>query len=144
MEVEISGRAIPRLPRREIEAFVRNAFSAIRRAGAAPRRPSGVSIAFLDDRSMAALNGRFRGKRRTTDVLTFPGDTGGSGGSLGDIAISIDQARRQARGEGHSLATEVRYLLIHGILHACGHDHETDRGEMNALEIAIRAKVGLE
>src|SRR5688500_12828832 len=145
MRVDISGRAIPRLPRREIEAFVKRSFSAIRRAGAAPGMPSEVSIAFLDDRAMAALNARFRGKRKTTDVLTFPsGEIEGDGSPLGDIAISIDQARRQAREGGHSLATEIRYLLLHGLLHASGHDHESDDGEMNALELAIRAKVGLE
>jgi probable rRNA maturation factor len=59
-------------------------------------------------------------------------------------AISIDQARRQAAEQKHSQATEIRYLILHGILHALGYDHETDKGEMNALEVQVRAAVGLE
>ena len=61
----------------------------------------------------------------------------------GDIVISLDQARRQAVEEKHSLATEVRYLILHGILHALGYDHEADEGEMDALEVEVRSLVGL-
>ena len=98
---------------------------------------------------MRNLNRQFRKKNKTTDVLTFPADDSdadpnASGRPLGDIVISIDQARRQATDQKHSLATEVRYLILHGILHALGHDHETDNGEMNALELEVRGKVGLE
>jgi probable rRNA maturation factor len=57
--------------------------------------------------------------------------------------ISVDQARRQAGDERHSTATEVRYLLLHGVLHALGYDHERDGGEMNELEVEVRAEVGL-
>lgn len=64
--------------------------------------------------------------------------------SLGEIVISLPQARRQAAEQRHSLATEVRYLLLHGLLHAYGYDHEADRGEMNAAELQLRRKVGLE
>ncbi|MGZ8831137.1 MAG: rRNA maturation RNAse YbeY [Thermoanaerobaculia bacterium] len=56
----------------------------------------------------------------------------------------MDQARRRAAGEKHSLATEVKYLLLHGVLHALGHDHERDRGEMNEIEVEVRGSVGLE
>ena len=93
-----------------------------------------LSIAFVHDATMRALNRRFRRKDKTTDVLTFPDE----------IVISLDQARRQARDEKHSLATEVRYLIAHGVLHALGYDHETDEGEMNALELVVRQRVGLE
>ena len=93
-----------------------------------------LSIAFVDDEIMRGLNRKFRRKNKTTDVLTFPDE----------IVISLDQARRQARDEKHSLATEVRYLIVHGILHALGYDHETDDGEMNALELRVRGRVGLE
>ena len=86
---------------------------------------------------MRGLNRKFRGKSKTTDVLTFPGE------DSCEIVISIDQAKRQARTEKHSLATELRYLLLHGILHGLGYDHEADDGEMNALEVQIREKVGL-
>ncbi|HVR43869.1 MAG TPA: rRNA maturation RNase YbeY [Thermoanaerobaculia bacterium] len=145
MNVEISGPAVPRFPRREMTAFVRKAVGAIERAGAAPFRPTEVAIAFVDDAAMAALNRRFRGRGGTTDVLSFPAgdDPEESDRRLGDIAISLDRARRQAREQHHSLATEVRYLILHGIIHAFGWDHESDEGEMNALEIRLRPKLGL-
>jgi len=96
-----------------------------------------VSIVFVDDRTMRKLNRQFRHQNKTTDVLTFPDD------DSCEIVISIEQARRQARAEKHSLATEVRYLVLHGLLHALGYDHETDQGEMNALELDVRERVGL-
>ncbi|HEY0590432.1 MAG TPA: rRNA maturation RNase YbeY [Thermoanaerobaculia bacterium] len=146
MIVDISGPSIPRLPRREIESFARKALRAIEKEGGAGFRPSELSIALLDDRAMAKLNARYRGKRTTTDVLTF-GDEGidalPGARPLGDVAISVDQAKRQARAEGHSLATEIRYLILHGMIHAFGWDHEGDRGEMDALEMKVRERVGL-
>jgi probable rRNA maturation factor len=144
--VDVTGLAIPRLPRREIEAFARKALRAIEKEGGASFAPTDLSIAFLDDRAMTELNRRYRGTRRTTDVLTF-GDEGSSDvpdeRPLGDVVISVDQARRQAKSEGHALATEIRYLILHGMLHAFGHDHEADRGEMNELEMRVRRRVGL-
>ena len=141
--VDIRG-SVPRFSHREIAAFVRKTLRAAERAGAAPWTPGEVSIGFLRDGEMSALNRKFRGRKGTTDVLTFPAlEQGEDGDPLGDIAISIDQARRQARVEKHSLATEVRYLLVHGVLHAFGHDHETDAGEMNTLEERVRKMVGL-
>jgi probable rRNA maturation factor len=128
VKVEVSGAAVPRLSRREIAAFAQRAHRAAR------GNLAEISIAIIDDATMRALNRRFRRKNKTTDVLTFPEE----------IVISIDQARRQARAEKHSLATEVRYLIVHGVLHALGYDHETDRGEMNALEMRVRRRVGLE
>ncbi len=97
---------------------------------------------------MIHLNRTWRGKKKTTDVLTFEADDSyappeSADRPLGDIVISVDQARRQASEQKHSLATEVRYLILHGIIHAYGYDHETDQGEMNALELKVRAKVGL-
>jgi len=126
--VEISGVAVPRFSRREIASFARRV---LRAAGG---ELGELSIAFVRDATMRALNRRFRHKNKTTDVLTFPQE----------IVISIDEARRQARAERHSLATEVRYLIVHGVLHALGYDHETDDGEMNALEFLVRRHVGLE
>ncbi len=146
MLVDVTGPAIPRLPRRDIASFARKVLRAIEKEGGATFAPADVSIAFLDDRAMAALNARYRGKRKTTDVLTF-GDEGleelPGGRPLGDIAISVDRAKRQARAEGHSLAIEVRYLILHGMIHAFGWDHEADGGEMNALEMKVRKRVGL-
>lgn len=144
--VDISGPGIPRLTRKEIEAFARKVLRAIERERGTTFVPTDVSLVFLNDRAMADLNRRYRGRRKTTDVLTFAGegleDVPGER-PLGDIAISIDQAKRQAKAEGHALATEVRYLILHGMLHAFGHDHETDAGEMNALEMKVRGRVGL-
>ena len=151
MKVEVGGAAVPGLSRREIAAFARRVLRACRTGSQPVRRPKGgrwrvrgrvenpshiaeLSIAFVDDATMRALNRKFRRKNKTTDVLTFPDE----------IVISLDQARRQARHEKHSLATEVRYLIAHGVLHALGYDHETDQGEMNALELAVRQRVGLE
>ncbi|HEV8433291.1 MAG TPA: rRNA maturation RNase YbeY [Thermoanaerobaculia bacterium] len=131
--VEISG-SVPRLTRREAATFARRVLRAV------DIQPEELSIAFVDDESMRELNRKFRRKNKTTDVLTFPGDAP----LLGEIVISVDQARRQAADEKHSLATEVRYLIVHGILHAIGYNHETDNGEMNALELKVRAKVGLD
>jgi probable rRNA maturation factor len=130
--VEVSG-SVPRLTQREIATFARRVLRAVE------AEPEELSIAFVDDEAMRELNRRFRRKNKTTDVLTFRGD----GPLLGEIVISVDQARRQATDEKHSLATEVRYLILHGILHAMGYDHETDHGEMNALEMRTREKVGL-
>ncbi|HEX3582823.1 MAG TPA: rRNA maturation RNase YbeY [Thermoanaerobaculia bacterium] len=132
-EVEISG-SVPRLTRGDIVTFARRVLRAV------DAEPGELSIAFVDDTTMRALNRKFRRKNKTTDVLTFPGDAP----LLGEIVISLDQARRQAIDEKHSLATEVRYLILHGILHALGYDHETDNGEMHALEVQVRTKVGLD
>jgi probable rRNA maturation factor len=137
--VEISGCAIPRLSRRELASFTRSIVSVLQRAGATRFSPACVSIAFVDDAVMKRLNRRYRRKNHTTDILTFPGEPP----QLGELVISVDQARRQARQERHSLADEVRYLVVHGVLHAFGYDHENDRGEMNALELRIREEVGL-
>jgi probable rRNA maturation factor len=143
MNVEVAGAAIPRFTRREIIAFTRRVLIAL---GAQDRE---ASIAFVDDASMKTLNRQFRGKNKTTDVLTVPADDTYADPAqptrpLGDIVISVEQARRQAADEKHSLATEVRYLIVHGVIHALGYDHETDNGEMNALEEKVRGVVGLE
>jgi len=100
---------------------------------------NGVAVRFVGDRAMRALNSRYRGIDRTTDVLSFPGEETAEGTHLGDIAISVPQARRQADELGHSVERELRCLLLHGVLHCLGHDHETDGGEMNRLELNLRA-----
>ena len=143
--VEVTGAAVPRFSRREIAEFVRRVLIALR----VDDNIHEVSIAIVDDDAMRNLNRQFRKKNKTTDVLTFPADDSDAdpnapGRPLGDIVISIDQARRQATDQKHSLATEVRYLILHGTLHALGYDHETDSGEMNALEIEVRSAVGLD
>ncbi len=148
MNVEVTGSAVPRLTRRDMTTFVRRALLTLDKLGKLDDDITDVSIAFVDDEAMKSLNRNFRHRNRTTDVLTFPadetyGDPHRKGKPLGDIVISVDQARRQAADEKHSMATEVRYLLLHGLLHALGYDHETDGGEMNELELAVREAVGL-
>jgi probable rRNA maturation factor len=148
VNVEVTGSAIPRLTRREIGAYARKVLLTLDRLGHLEDEITDVSIAFVDDDAMKNLNRQFRRKNRTTDVLTFSadetyGDPNRRGRPLGDIVICVDQARRQAHDERHSLATEVRYLILHGMLHALGYDHETDEGEMDKLEIELREAVGL-
>jgi probable rRNA maturation factor len=147
--VEVTGIAVPRFSKREISEFTRKVLLTLEKLDKLEEEITEVSIAFVDDDAMAELNQKFRKKAKTTDVLTFPADDSYSepsakGRPLGDIVISVDQARRQAADEKHSLATEIRYLVLHGVLHALGYDHETDRGEMNALEEEVRAAVGLQ
>ncbi len=101
--------------------------------------PSGgsVAIALVADTAMRGLNRKYRGRNATTDVLAFPGGgTRDPDGNLhlGDIAISVSRAARQAKEAGHSLACELRILALHGYLHLLGHDHEVDRGEMATLQ----------
>jgi probable rRNA maturation factor len=93
---------------------------------------------------MSGYNRRFRGIRSTTDVLAFPGDGTADpqgGRHLGDIAISVPRARRQARAAGHPLAHEVRLLLLHGYLHLLGYDHEADDGRMMRVQRRLEARL---
>lgn len=105
----------------------------------APEHAS-LAVRFVGDRTMRRFNREFRGKDRTTDVLSFPGEAGPEGAHLGDVAVCVPQAERQARGRGRALAVELRTLLLHGVLHCLGHDHETDDGEMERLESRLRRR----
>jgi probable rRNA maturation factor len=129
-QVAVTGEA---RYRRDVTTFTRKVLHALNRLDDLRE----ISIAIVDDATMRNLNRKFRRKNKTTDVLTFPGE------ASCEIVISIDQARKQAAQERHSIATELRYLLLHGILHGLGYDHETDAGEMNDLELEIRDAVGL-
>lgn len=102
------------------------------------------TVAFVSDAKMRQLNREFRGKDSTTDVLSFPyigADIPGGHDFLGDIAISIEQAKRQARANKMKLSEEIKQLILHGVLHLCGYDHESDDGEMNRLELKLRRKL---
>jgi len=107
----------------------------------------GATVAFVSDRGMRELNGRFRGRRATTDVLSFPAEQAEfeklSEATLGDVIISVERAEKQAAEHGLSFEREVEQLILHGILHLCGYDHETDGGEMNALELRLRRRLGI-
>jgi probable rRNA maturation factor len=107
----------------------------------APGRARGaVTVAIVPDRRVRALNRDYRGKDAATDVLSFPAE---ERGVLGDIVIAGGVARRQAGAAGHSLATELRVLALHGLLHLMGYDHERDGGRMARLERRLRRKGGL-
>jgi len=94
-----------------------------------------------DDRELQRLNRQFLGKDYPTDVLSFPATH--SAETLGEIAISYQRAREQARAFGHSVKDEICILMLHGVLHLMGMDHERDRGAMARAEIAWRNKLGL-
>jgi probable rRNA maturation factor len=112
-----------------------------------PVPASGATVAFVSDRAMRELNRIWRGKRATTDVLSFPAEQAefekAEGLSLGDIVISIEQAARQAKEHGLAFENEIAQLILHGLLHLSGYDHETDKGEMNRLELRLRKRLGI-
>jgi probable rRNA maturation factor len=120
-------------------------------ASIAPARARGtMTVAIVSDARVRALNRKFRKKDKPTDVLSFP-DTGlprrsgeaAEAGYLGDVVIASGVAARQAREAGHPLATELRVLALHGLLHLLGYDHEHDDGRMARLERRLRKRGGL-
>jgi len=112
-----------------------------------PVTVTGVTVAFVSDNAMRELNRRWRRKRGTTDVLSFPAKQDEfekqEETSLGDIVISAQQAARQAAENDLTVGDEIAQLILHGLLHLCGYDHESDKGEMNRLEIRLRRKLGI-
>lgn len=102
-----------------------------------------VDVLLTSDAEIKRLNRIFRGKNKPTDVLSFPAPQEIAGQHAGDLAISLDTAARQAESFGHSLADEVRILLLHGLLHLAGMDHEVDSGEMAAREAELRRELRL-
>ena len=123
---------------RRIERFARTLQKEV-----AKDRPFDTLI--TGDAELRRLNRDFRGKDYATDVLSFPvrAATVSERSFLGDIAISLGRARAQAREFGHSIEQEVQILMLHGVLHLLGHDHETDSGAMARAEKRWRAKLGL-
>lgn len=101
-----------------------------------------VHVLLSDDAALRRLNKAFRKKDKATDVLSFPAAEGFAD-IAGDLAISLETAARQAAEHGHTLKEEVRILLLHGLLHLAGYDHETDAGEMAAEEVRLRSELGL-
>ena len=136
MDVDIrstaSGAPAPARVRRILDATAR----------VAGGRDRDVSVFFCGDRRMAGLNRRWRRKNGPTDVLAFPAGESGAR-FLGDIVISIPYATRQARRRSEPPLREIDRLLVHGFLHLLGYDHETDDGEMDALEARLRARLGI-
>jgi probable rRNA maturation factor len=116
-----------------------------------------VTICFVSDPAMARMNRKFRNKRGPTDVLSFPAwgrrvrrvrsrrrpKPVGADPYVGDIVISPETARRNAQGRSRRLASELRVLILHGMIHLAGYDHEKDNGEMMHLERRLRRRLGL-
>ena len=96
------------------------------------------AVQFVDDPEIARLNGRFRNKPKPTDVLSFPGEVTVEGHHLGDVVISVPTAQSQAQEAGLDLDVELKRLLLHGLLHCLGFDHETDEGQMDVEEQRLR------
>lgn len=141
-----------RVARRPLESFLRRVK---RELGL---NQSDVTVCLVSDKAMARLNQNFRKKKGPTDVLSFPAvarrkavrlprkiqaKNSGKGEYLGDIAISPATARRYAKNNSRLLASELRVLILHGVLHLLGYDHETDRGEMDEMEQRLRKRLGL-
>lgn len=123
------------------EAFAASALKVV------PVNGAGITVAFVSDRTMRELNRRWRGKSATTDVLSFPAAQDEfekrEGLTLGDVVISTEQAARQAVEQGLEFEAEIAQLILHGLLHLCGYDHETDEGEMIRLELRLRRRLGI-
>ena len=116
--------------------------------------PESVAVRLISDPEMTRLNETYRKKKGPTDVLSFPEaeDTAkpgtlrqqvrrARGRFLGDIAIAPAVARRNAKALGRTLSEELKVLILHGVLHLLGYDHETDRGEMERIEMRLRRKL---
>jgi probable rRNA maturation factor len=110
------------------------------------------NVCFVNDEDISRMNSVYRGKAAPTDVLSFPWEGEGESGPeefmleefrnfLGDIVISVAAASRNATAEGHSTEEEIRMLIVHGVLHLLGYDHETDNGEMKSLELSLRERL---
>jgi probable rRNA maturation factor len=118
----------------------------LNRARAAVGLQGEVDVLLADDATLKRLNRTYRGKNKATDVLSFPAaynEFAGENQTAGDLAISLETAGRQAAAYGHSLRDEVRILLLHGLLHLHGFDHEIDEGEMAAREAELRRELRL-
>lgn len=105
-----------------------------------------ATVVFVSDRAIRKLNREFRGRDEVTDVLSFPladprERVGGE--PLGDVVISVERAAQQAAENGFEFEREIAQLILHGLLHLCGYDHETDDGQMNRLELRLRRRLGI-
>ncbi len=104
-----------------------------------------VSILITDDKEIRRLNSLYRGKDSPTDVLSFPmGDRVGGRLLLGDVVISLDTAGRQARELGHTIEEEIQRLLVHGVIHLLGYDHELggeEERKFRELEEKVNAEL---
>jgi probable rRNA maturation factor len=139
-----------RLARRPLESFLRRVKNEL------GLKEAGLTVCLVSDAEIARMNETFRKKKGPTDVLSFPmvarrravrlgrsSRTVKAGEYLGDIAISPATAQRYAKKYGRKLSSELQVLILHGVLHLLGYDHETDRGEMERMERKLRKRLGL-
>src|SRR3954463_11888299 len=127
---------------RSLLDFSQRALLAIRRS------QQTATIVFVGDAAIKKLNQQFRGKNNVTDVLSFPAKAEAfeheNQSNLGEVIISVQRAATQAKENGLTLGNEIQQLILHGLLHLCGYDHETDKGEMNRRELRLRKKLGID
>lgn len=127
----IFEKKVAGLSQRSLNRFAARALTAVGIAG-------NVNVLITNNRHLRSLNSRFRNKDAPTDVLSFPADAGVPHELAGEIAISADMAAANARRLGHSAAQEIKILILHGVLHLAGYDHERDNGVMARKEARLR------
>jgi probable rRNA maturation factor len=130
------------VPRHERIPSARTLARFLREAQVAVRLRGQVTVLITSDAAIKRLNKQFRGKNKPTDVLSFPAHAMAAG-VAGDLAISAETALKQAREQGHPLSTEIKVLMLHGLLHLAGYDHEADNGQMARRERLLRGRLGL-
>ena len=133
--VDLKVPRAARLRRRELARFLRQAIEATGLTGE-------VSVLLTGDAAIRMLNRKYRRKDKATDVLSFPAAEMAEG-IAGDLVISLETALMQAEERGHTLEMELRILLLHGLLHLAGYDHEADKGTMRRKEARLRRELGL-
>jgi probable rRNA maturation factor len=134
----------PSSPLPEIASLSKSALTRfLNRARAAVGLEGEVEVLLTSDAELKRLNRSFRGKNKPTDVLSFPTPPEIAAHHAGDLAVSLETAARQAAQYGHTLSDELKILLLHGLLHLDGEDHETDSGEMAAREADLRQQLKL-
>ena len=132
----IIQKAVVGLSEAALARFVARARRALRLRGT-------VTVLLTSSRELQRLNQRFRGKNKPTDVLSFPAMPVLTQGFAGDVAISAEVAAQNARRFGHTVADEIKVLMLHGVLHLAGYDHEGDGGGMERKERQLRRSLGL-
>jgi probable rRNA maturation factor len=146
----VNRQRAARLARPPLESFLRRVKNEL------GLEEAGLTVRLVSDAEISRMNETFRKKKGPTDVLSFPmmarrrpvrlrrgSRTVGAGEYLGDIAISPATAKRYAKKNGRKLSSELQVLILHGVLHLLGYDHETDRGKMDRIEQKLRKRLGL-
>ena len=146
----VNRQRAARLARPPLESFLRRVKNEL------GLEEAGLTVRLVSDAEIARMNETFRKKKGPTDVLSFPmvarrrpvrlrrgSRTVRAGEYLGDIAISPATAQRYAKKNGRKLSSELQVLILHGVLHLLGYDHETDRGKMDRIERKLRKRLGL-